>query len=145
MSNKAMMDDVTSEEDDRAQPIRFVTGTYAGRKGWLRRSKRERAPHQIYVYVAMEDYVKPTFVNRESVELFGDRAIVKTFTDAMFAQHPKVEVALDSLVTKLATFDLDTKRQAEACAAFKTKLEAAVRKQEQKGPRANYKKVVFNG
>ena len=62
----------------------------------------------------------------------------------MFQQHPKIEDAVNKLMRKLAQFDLGEKEVEEVTVMLGLQLTAAIERQFNLGPKANWKHVDFD-
>jgi hypothetical protein len=131
-------------EADKADPIRFIGGTYAGKTGWLRQSRRKRGTTYLYVFVDLGDStVKKTYVQVENI---GAAAMEEpdSYAIALLQQHTDIEATMNMLVRQLATCSIqDGSTQVALTLIFTEKLHQAIVKQDKKGSKARYRCVDF--
>ena len=111
-------------EHDKADPIQFIGGTYSGRGGWFRKSKKERGTEYFYVIVDLGDgFAKKTWTRKTSVS----RPLVPNdFSEAIILEYSDVEAKLVDLCSLLARFKLKTADQEQLSQIFYFKLGEAM-------------------
>jgi hypothetical protein len=135
----------SSVETDKAEAIRFISGVYAGKTGWLRHSRRKRGSVYFYVFVDLGDNkVLKTHVHLDSI---GNAEVEepKSYAAALLQQHIDIEATMSKLVRQLATCSIgDGDTPYQISKIFVEKLHDAIRKQENKGSKARYRYVHYD-
>jgi hypothetical protein len=131
-------------EADKAEAIRFIGGHYAGKTGWFRHARRERGALSWYVLIDLGDNkVLKTHVQRDNV-IIGEVEEPASYATALLQQHTDIEATMHKLVRQLATCSIgDGNTATEICRIFVNKLHDAIKKQDNKGPKARYRYVHF--
>jgi hypothetical protein len=127
---------------DKADPVRFIGGSYSGKTGWLHLSKRKRGDSHYYVLVDLGDNtVKKTHV--EITSIARPHTAPSSFFGALLQQHSAVEKTMNDLCKKLARFEIQNpERKAELMQQFATNLDEAIDRQNRLGVnRATWKKM----
>ena len=132
--------------DRRGKEIKFVRGQYAGLTGWVDNQAEESA-NLIAVIVHKwtnkkgKKVDKATRVKRTIVrDREEPQALI--YSMALLQQHPKIEMAMDSLCKKLAMCGLETDDNA-IMIIFKKKLQEKVDEQSEKGGNAVWYHVEY--
>ena len=86
----------------KGEPIRFVAGTYNGKRGWIDISRAATAKMFPVIVDMGEGVEKITAVRKTSVQKQSERKEPSSFEEAILDQQPKVKHAMKRLVTKLA-------------------------------------------
>ena len=130
----------------KGRRIRFITGPYAGYKGWLDTEEGETAEtYRVVVdgYKGKRKNEKPkekrTWVKKTSVRM--EKAI-NTYEEAALDQHPDIDILMEKLVKELAKFDLD-RENTGFVSIFEKKLGEAIVTQDSLGHKARWRRVDF--
>ena len=130
----------------RGNPIRFVTGIYVGKTGWVD-TEREATPHYIHVIVHRVKKKDGSVVDtatkvKKSSVAFTDPGPPQTFAEAILRQQPKIEQTMNKLCRQLAMCGLGGDDVAIHY-IFTLKLRAAAQEQYDKGSDAVWKQIDF--
>lgn len=123
----------------KGDSIRFKSGSYRGRTGWLDADKGS-TERQVYVCVDMGNKEFWTRVSKESIAPPYEQP--STFEEAALQQHPEIERMMDKLVRDLARCGING-GSAEIAKIFDRKLHLANAKQAEKGSKATYWHVEY--
>lgn len=126
-----------------AKPIRFVSGKYVGKQGWIDPTRKaDNTVTPIIINLAKSGGLYQTFVWNTSYR------VIETDTPMSYAQAvflvPDVEASIVSAARKIAMFDIhkDTNGLEGFKDCFGNELEHAVNLQEGKGPKAKWRRVT---
>lgn len=129
----------------RGAAVKVVGGKYAGHQGWLDTGKHCSSRYT-YVILKVQDSEKKTKVLHENYLLLTEIKVPKSYEEAVFAQHDDINEALNILVKKLAECELlqDKGDSGSKLVAFiLSRLSAAKKRQDEKGSRARWRRVVW--
>ena len=93
-------------KDKRGEQIKFISGVYKKKKGWLNNDKQ---PTQCYTYVILKDdkgKLKGTRVKHESFVLVSQlEGPAESYEEGVFKNNADVHLLMKSLAAKLAEFE----------------------------------------
>ena len=130
-------------EEDRGDPIRFIAGKYAGKHGWMDRSKEAG-----YLFPVIVDRgskgLKRTSVQPRSIARESDYATPQSYAEAVISKCPDLEAKMVSLCRAFvkARIQRDIPGLARV---FELKLKEAIEWQTARGSRASYRDIPFDG
>ncbi|CAJ1936976.1 unnamed protein product [Cylindrotheca closterium] len=128
------------KQAEKGKQIRFVSGTYLGKTGWLNTAASKKGLFKRSVIVDLgDDGEKVTSVMKFS---FRDAfKKVKTFEQALMKQHPDIENEMVTLCRHLSEcYNLNGDAMA---AYFKEELRIAVTEHLSRGGKAKFRLVQF--
>ena len=122
--------------------IKFVGGTYVGHDGWMD-PKRSATKMKFPMIVSLgEGATKTTMVLKENVELVRDIQPPRCLEEAVLQQHLLLNKAMNALVKQFAQCGLESPNT--MAAIFKVRLQRAIDKQRNLGPKAWLRPVVYD-
>ena len=125
MSLKAEKTMSTKEDMSRGDQIRFVKGAYAGKLGWIDKSREKKYNKSQFwpVIVSLDDgEEKHTRVIKSSVRTRVDKEPA-TYKEAIMQQHPDIEKKMIELAAMFAQCDVQDLK--EAARIFREELKQA--------------------
>ena len=128
----------TQTMSERGEEVRFVRGTYSGKKGWIDSSREptaESVPVIVHKVKTRSGKIvdKATTVRKASIKYA--KVEVTSFADAILNQQPKIDHLMEKLCEKLVMCNIDPHDQ-DIVNLFSMRLVSAVMKQEEKGDNA---------
>jgi hypothetical protein len=125
----------------KGQPIRFIAGKYADKKGWLDTEGKTTAKDSTNVIVQLKTTERHTYVKDSSYEL-EPTVRPASYAFAVIQQCPDIQTLL--VATCRACAKADMGRDPEGCILIMQQAMAqAIEWQEAKGSKALYRKISF--
>ena len=126
---------------EKGDQIRFVRGSYAGKTGWINKSKKKtKEDKQRYVIVLMSNgEEKETKAGKYNYRKLHEEP--RTYEEAALQQHFQIEKTMVKLAQMFAECAIhDTKG---ATKLFEKELRRAMKEIHSKGPDARFRNVEF--
>ena len=138
--------DETADEN-KGDPIKFVSGIYKGRKGWVNKTKG-KTTKEIYVIVAEDEKMglltKATRVRQSSVEPINNEE-PRSYEEAVLQQHPDVDEAMSKLALLMVQCRITPEYSTdEIHCLMKEKLEKAWIDYGKLGHKAKFRSTSWN-
>ena len=127
----------------KGKEVRFIGGKYSGKRGWINMDK-ENGENTVPVIVDLgKKGEKETYVYDYSLEL-EDTGIPATYAQAVIQQCPDLDCALTKVCRGFAKCNI--RQDPEGfIGVVQKKMTEATKLQEDKGSKALYRRIQFNG
>ena len=131
-----------STMSQRGEAIRFTTGKYKGRTGWVNSSKPKTAKMMSVIVDLGNGVTRDTRVRQTSVAApFGPP---KSFQEALLQQHPDIEELIDKVASKLAKCTINEESLEPFTEFFGRRVKKACERQEALGNKATWLNVEWD-
>lgn len=127
--------------EKKGRIVRFIAGKYAGKTGWIDKSRNEKGDIVPVIVEIKKDEEKATYVRKSSFN-YPTLAPPSCYMEAILQQVPQIEKNLIAVCRQLVKCDVE--RDLEGFHAYVAKyIHDAIEWQKSKGGDAMYRRIKY--